>query len=144
MHRSAGADAVLTPGHGPSPRCPGTRASAPRGRRPRRGARTRRRALRLLLRRGGAGRREPHRRRPAAARRNRRRLRPPGARAGPGAGTPAVPGLQAGTVRPGLETGDVVALLTAVCHGALHSGWDDRTRARALGVVFAGMRADRA
>ncbi|MFL1431869.1 MULTISPECIES: hypothetical protein [unclassified Nocardiopsis] len=51
---------------------------------------------------------------------------------------------EAGTVRPGLETGDVVALLTAACHGALHGGWDDRTRARALGVVFAGMRADRA
>jgi AcrR family transcriptional regulator len=45
---------------------------------------------------------------------------------------------RAGTVRRDVRLDEVVALLTAVCQGAL--GWDADLRERTLGIVFAGLR----
>lgn len=46
----------------------------------------------------------------------------------------------AGAVADSVRLPEVMALLTSVCHGALHGGWDERLRARTLAVVFAGLR----
>lgn len=45
----------------------------------------------------------------------------------------------AGRVRGDVTTEDVVALLTAACHGALRGGWDERLQERVLSIVFAGL-----
>ena len=47
---------------------------------------------------------------------------------------------RAGTVRGGVQLDEVIALLAAVCQGAL--GWDADLRERTLGIVFAGLRGD--
>ncbi|MEU8007329.1 TetR/AcrR family transcriptional regulator [Catellatospora sp. NPDC049111] len=46
----------------------------------------------------------------------------------------------AGTVRPDVQLPEVMALLGAVCQGAVTGGWDERLQARTLAVVFAGLR----
>jgi AcrR family transcriptional regulator len=46
----------------------------------------------------------------------------------------------AGTVRADVALPEVLALLTGLCHGALHGGWDPELQARTLAVVFAGLR----
>ncbi|WP_332888609.1 TetR/AcrR family transcriptional regulator [Actinophytocola xanthii] len=47
---------------------------------------------------------------------------------------------QAGAVRAEIRLDEVLALLTATAQGALHGGWSEDLRRRALAVVFAGMR----
>ncbi|WP_245930105.1 TetR/AcrR family transcriptional regulator [Allonocardiopsis opalescens] len=47
---------------------------------------------------------------------------------------------RAGAVRPQVRPDEVTALLTGVCQGALHGGWDADLRARTLELVFAGLR----
>jgi len=49
----------------------------------------------------------------------------------------------AGAVHPRLRVTDVVALLTAACHGVLTGGWDEDLRRRTLTIMFAGMRTAR-
>ena len=46
----------------------------------------------------------------------------------------------AGAVRADLRTGEVSALLAAVCQGAVDADWDEEFRGRALEVLFDGMR----
>jgi AcrR family transcriptional regulator len=49
-----------------------------------------------------------------------------------------------GAVDPQVQLPEVMALLTSVCQGALHGGWDERLQARTLAVIFAGLNpADR-
>jgi AcrR family transcriptional regulator len=45
-----------------------------------------------------------------------------------------------GAVRADVRLDEVMALMTATSQGALHAGWDDDLRNRALGIVFAGLR----
>lgn len=45
-----------------------------------------------------------------------------------------------GTVRPDVQLDEVMALLTATSHAALHSGWSPDLRDRTLSIVFAGLR----
>lgn len=45
-----------------------------------------------------------------------------------------------GAVRDEVRLDEVLALLTATAQGALHGGWPDDLRKRALEVVFAGLR----
>ncbi|MEV4091552.1 TetR/AcrR family transcriptional regulator [Streptosporangium saharense] len=47
---------------------------------------------------------------------------------------------RAGAVRADVRPDEVLALLTAVCQGALHAGWDADLRRRVLAVVFEGLR----
>lgn len=47
---------------------------------------------------------------------------------------------RAGAVRADVQIGDVMALLTSTCQGALHSGWDDDLRRRTLAIIFDGLR----
>jgi AcrR family transcriptional regulator len=47
---------------------------------------------------------------------------------------------EAGGVRAGVQLDEVMALLTATSHAALHSGWDGDLRRRTLAIVFAGLR----
>ncbi|WP_461032374.1 TetR/AcrR family transcriptional regulator [Streptomyces mayteni] len=49
-------------------------------------------------------------------------------------------GQRAGAVRPEIRVAEVIALLTAACHGALRGAWDDGLRRRTLAIMFAGMR----
>ncbi|MET9300227.1 helix-turn-helix domain-containing protein [Micromonospora aurantiaca] len=44
----------------------------------------------------------------------------------------------AGTVAGSVRLPEVMALLTSMCQGALHGGWDEHLQARTLAVVFAG------
>ena len=54
---------------------------------------------------------------------------------------PLLTGAQAaGTVREDVRLDEVLALLTATTHGALHGDWNDDLRDRTLAVVFAGLR----
>jgi AcrR family transcriptional regulator len=46
---------------------------------------------------------------------------------------------QAGEVRPEVQAGEVMALLTSTCLGALQGGWDEDLQDRALAVIFAGL-----
>lgn len=46
-----------------------------------------------------------------------------------------------GTVRDDVALDEVLALLTAACHGALRGGWSADLRKRVLDVIFAGLRA---
>lgn len=46
---------------------------------------------------------------------------------------------EAGAVRDDVQLDEVMALLTATSHGALHAGWDRDLRERTLGIVFAGL-----
>jgi AcrR family transcriptional regulator len=46
---------------------------------------------------------------------------------------------QAGTVREDVHLDEVVALLTGVCQGALHAGWDRDLQRRTLAIVFEGL-----
>ncbi|MFI7618714.1 TetR/AcrR family transcriptional regulator [Nonomuraea terrae] len=48
---------------------------------------------------------------------------------------------RAGAVRPDIRVAEVVALLTAACHGALSGAWDEDLRHRTVAIMFAGMRA---
>jgi len=48
---------------------------------------------------------------------------------------------QAGAVRADVQAGEVMALLTSTGQGALQGGWDIELQARALAVIFAGLRA---
>jgi AcrR family transcriptional regulator len=50
---------------------------------------------------------------------------------------------QAGEVRPEVQAGEVMALLTSTCLGALQGGWDEDLQDRALAVIFAGLRPSR-
>ncbi|MFI8805301.1 TetR/AcrR family transcriptional regulator [Micromonospora chalcea] len=43
-----------------------------------------------------------------------------------------------GTVADSVRLPEVMALLTGMCQGALHGGWDEHLQARTLAVVFAG------
>ena len=45
----------------------------------------------------------------------------------------------AGVVGARVRLPEVMALLTSVCQGALHGGWDEQLQARTLAVVFAGL-----
>jgi hypothetical protein len=47
---------------------------------------------------------------------------------------------EAGAVRSAVRLDEVMALLTATSHSALHGGWDSDLRHRTLGIVFAGLR----
>ncbi|MEU1882587.1 helix-turn-helix domain-containing protein [Streptosporangium sp. NPDC020072] len=47
---------------------------------------------------------------------------------------------RAGAVRADARPDEVLALLTALCQGALHAGWDADLRRRTLAVVFDGLR----
>lgn len=47
---------------------------------------------------------------------------------------------RAGAVRADVRPDEVLALLTAVCQGALHAEWDADLRCRVLSVVFEGLR----
>ncbi|MER6831741.1 TetR/AcrR family transcriptional regulator [Streptosporangium sp. NPDC000563] len=51
---------------------------------------------------------------------------------------------EAGTVRDDVRLDEVIALLTGICQGALHAGWDDDLRRRTLAIVFAGLRTPEA
>ncbi|MEU9898613.1 helix-turn-helix domain-containing protein [Streptomyces phaeochromogenes] len=46
-----------------------------------------------------------------------------------------------GAIRPEIHVAEVVALLTAACHGALRGAWDEDLRRRTLAIMFAGMHA---
>ncbi|WP_433042571.1 TetR/AcrR family transcriptional regulator [Dactylosporangium sp. CS-033363] len=46
-----------------------------------------------------------------------------------------------GTVAGTIRRPEVMALLTGVCQGALHGGWDERLQERTLAIVFAGLGA---
>jgi AcrR family transcriptional regulator len=46
---------------------------------------------------------------------------------------------QAGTVRANVRTDEVLALLASMCMGALHGGWTDDLRRRAISIVFDGL-----
>jgi AcrR family transcriptional regulator len=46
---------------------------------------------------------------------------------------------EAGAVRRDVRLPEVMALLTSLCQGALHSGWDPAVRERALTIVFRGL-----
>jgi AcrR family transcriptional regulator len=46
----------------------------------------------------------------------------------------------AGTVRAGIQTAEVMALLTSTCQGALQAGWDSDLQRRTLTVIFDGLR----
>ncbi|MFC0108084.1 TetR/AcrR family transcriptional regulator [Kibdelosporangium aridum] len=46
---------------------------------------------------------------------------------------------ESGAVREDVQLDEVMALLTATSHGALHAGWSDDLRARTLSIVFAGL-----
>lgn len=48
-----------------------------------------------------------------------------------------------GAVHPEIQVAEVVALLTAACHGALRGAWDENLRRRTLAIMFAGMHAPR-
>jgi AcrR family transcriptional regulator len=50
---------------------------------------------------------------------------------------------QAGAIRPDVQAGEVMALLTSTCLGALQGGWDEDLQDRALAVIFAGLRPSR-
>ncbi|MEV6865832.1 hypothetical protein AB0M44_33145 [Streptosporangium subroseum] len=47
---------------------------------------------------------------------------------------------RAGTVREDIHLDEVIALLTGVCQGALHAGWDRDLQRRTLAIVFEGLR----
>ncbi|MEU4835321.1 TetR/AcrR family transcriptional regulator [Streptosporangium sp. NPDC023615] len=47
---------------------------------------------------------------------------------------------RAGTVREDVRLDEVLALLTGLCHGALHAGWDVDLQRRTLAIVFEGLR----
>jgi hypothetical protein len=47
---------------------------------------------------------------------------------------------QAGAVRDDVQVGEVMALLTSTCQGALHAGWDGDLQHRTLTVIFDGLR----
>ncbi|MGC5016734.1 TetR/AcrR family transcriptional regulator [Streptosporangium sp. DT93] len=47
---------------------------------------------------------------------------------------------RAGTVREDVRLDEVLALLTGLCHGALHAGWDADLQRRTLAIVFEGLR----
>jgi AcrR family transcriptional regulator len=47
---------------------------------------------------------------------------------------------QAGAVREDVRLDEVVALLTATGQGALHAGWDRDLQARAIAIIFDGLR----
>ncbi|MGJ6968164.1 TetR/AcrR family transcriptional regulator [Streptosporangium sp. G11] len=51
---------------------------------------------------------------------------------------------EAGTVREDVRLDEVIALLTGICQGALHAGWDGDLQRRTLAIVFAGLRASEA
>jgi AcrR family transcriptional regulator len=46
----------------------------------------------------------------------------------------------AGTVRQDAQVGEVMALLTSTCQGALQAGWDSDLQRRTLAVIFDGLR----
>jgi AcrR family transcriptional regulator len=46
----------------------------------------------------------------------------------------------AGTVADHVQLPEVMALLTSVCQGALHGGWDHQLQARTLAIISAGLR----
>jgi AcrR family transcriptional regulator len=46
---------------------------------------------------------------------------------------------QAGTVRRDIQIGEIMALLTTTCQGALHDGWDNSLQHRVLTVIFNGL-----
>jgi AcrR family transcriptional regulator len=47
---------------------------------------------------------------------------------------------EAGTVRADVQLDEVMALLAAMSHSALHAGWSPDLRDRTLAIVFAGLR----
>jgi AcrR family transcriptional regulator len=47
---------------------------------------------------------------------------------------------RAGAVRADLRLAELLALLNAACLAAVHTGWTDELRARALAVMFDGFR----
>jgi AcrR family transcriptional regulator len=49
---------------------------------------------------------------------------------------------EGGAVNPAVQLDEVMALLTATSHAALHSGWSQDLRDRTLAIVFAGLRPD--
>lgn len=48
----------------------------------------------------------------------------------------------AGTVAADVRLPELMALLSSVCQGALHGGWDRELQDRTLAIVFAGLRPD--
>ncbi|MET0236972.1 MAG: helix-turn-helix domain-containing protein [Kibdelosporangium sp.] len=57
-------------------------------------------------------------------------------------GTLLIRAQQAGTVGAAIRLDEVMALLTATSHSALHAGWDRDLRQRTLRIVFAGLGPD--
>ncbi|WP_306204073.1 TetR/AcrR family transcriptional regulator [Actinoplanes sp. RD1] len=49
---------------------------------------------------------------------------------------------QAGAVRADVGPAEVMALLTSLCQGALHGGWDDTLQRRTLTIVRVGLSQD--
>ncbi|MEO3868620.1 helix-turn-helix domain-containing protein [Nonomuraea sp. B12E4] len=47
---------------------------------------------------------------------------------------------KAGTVRDDLRPDELIALLAAICQGAMTDGWSEQLRHRALTILFDGMR----
>jgi AcrR family transcriptional regulator len=47
---------------------------------------------------------------------------------------------QAGTVREDVQLDEVMALVTSLCYGVLHGGWDSGLQRRALTIIFDGLR----
>jgi AcrR family transcriptional regulator len=47
---------------------------------------------------------------------------------------------RAGAVREDVRLDEVIALLSGVCQGALHAGWDRDLQHRTLAIVFEGLR----
>jgi AcrR family transcriptional regulator len=47
---------------------------------------------------------------------------------------------QAGAVRDDIQIGEVMALLTSTCQGALCAGWDPDLQHRTLTIIFTGLR----
>ncbi|MET8259637.1 helix-turn-helix domain-containing protein [Micromonospora sp. NPDC005205] len=48
----------------------------------------------------------------------------------------------AGAVADSVRLPETMALLSSLCQGALHGGWDQKLQARTLTVVFAGLERD--
>jgi AcrR family transcriptional regulator len=50
-------------------------------------------------------------------------------------------GQEAGAIRSSVRLDEVMALLVAACHGALHGAWSASLRSRTVALMLAGLRA---
>jgi AcrR family transcriptional regulator len=56
-------------------------------------------------------------------------------------GTLVAQAQQTGTVRTDVRVDEVLALLIALCRGAVYGGWDDDLQKRTLAIVLAGLES---